>query len=83
MASYRENPKLSDFFDVLSLSIDKSGNPYVSTLESRKYPITATQWHPEKNAFEWTQTVHIPHSPEGVRVQTKGGRGVKLWQDIA
>jgi len=68
MSAYRENKKLSDFFDVISLSIDKSGNPYISTLESRGYPMTATQWHPEKNAFEWTQTVHIPHSPEGIRM---------------
>lgn len=31
-----------------------------------QYPITATQWHPEKNAFEWTQKLDIPHSPEAV-----------------
>lgn len=46
VSAYTDNPKLSSFFDVLSLSIDKSGKPYVSTLESKKYPITATQWHP-------------------------------------
>ena len=66
MASYYENPLLERFFKVISLSIDKSGNPYISTLEARQYPITATQWHPEKNAFEWTPTLHIPHSLEAV-----------------
>lgn len=68
MTSYKENSKLEDFFKVISLSIDKSGNPYVSTLEARKYPIVATQWHPEKNSFEWTPTLHIPHSPEAIRM---------------
>ena len=32
-----------------------------------QYPITATQWHPEKNAFEWTRKLDIPQSPEAVR----------------
>lgn len=30
------------------------------------YPIYGTQWHPEKNAFEWTKP-YIPHSPSAVR----------------
>lgn len=28
----------------------------------------ATQWHPEKNAFEWASFLRIPHSPEGIEV---------------
>ncbi|KIY93948.1 gamma-glutamyl hydrolase [Monoraphidium neglectum] len=51
MTSYEENPKLKDFFKVLSLSLDRKGLPYISTMEARKYPITATQWHPEKNQY--------------------------------
>lgn len=46
--AYLENPKLSNFFKVLSLSLDKSGVAYVSTMEARKYPIIAIQWHPGK-----------------------------------
>uniref|UniRef100_A0A3Q2E2S2 folate gamma-glutamyl hydrolase n=1 Tax=Cyprinodon variegatus TaxID=28743 RepID=A0A3Q2E2S2_CYPVA len=30
------------------------------------YPIYGTQWHPEKNAFEWSRP-YIPHSPSAVR----------------
>jgi gamma-glutamyl hydrolase len=33
-----------------------------------QYPITATQWHPEKNAFEWVTYLHIPHSPDAIEV---------------
>lgn len=30
------------------------------------YPIYGTQWHPEKNAFEWTRP-YIPHSPSAIK----------------
>ncbi|KAI8471106.1 MAG: hypothetical protein J3K34DRAFT_244588 [Monoraphidium minutum] len=66
MPSYEENPRFKEFFKVLSLSLDRKGLPYISTMEARKYPITATQWHPEKNQFEWPKLLHIPHSPEAV-----------------
>jgi hypothetical protein len=66
MASFLGSRKLVDFFNVISLSIDRSGNPYVSTLESKDYPIVATQWHPEKNSYEWTPSLHIPHTAEAV-----------------
>ena len=68
MQAVKDNAALSDFFKVVSLSIDKQGAPYVSTLEARAYPITATQWHPEKNAFEWARFLHIPHSPDAVEM---------------
>lgn len=34
MQAYEENPRLKKFFKVLSLSIDKKGLPYISTMES-------------------------------------------------
>lgn len=30
------------------------------------FPIYGTQWHPEKNAFEWTRP-YIPHSISAVK----------------
>ncbi|KAG2439450.1 hypothetical protein HXX76_004805 [Chlamydomonas incerta] len=68
MTALVENPELGKFFKVLSLSLDKSGAAYISTLEGRKYPFTATQWHPEKNAYEWTPHLHIPHTTEAIRM---------------
>ena len=32
-----------------------------------KYPIYGTQWHPEKNPFQWTDD-NIPHDIDAVRV---------------
>lgn len=33
---------------------------------ARDYPIYGTQWHPEKNAYEFTKA-YVPHSPSAVR----------------
>lgn len=61
------NKKLRNFFDVLTTSPDKKGKVYVSTIAAKQYPVFATQWHPEKNAFEWGLD-GIPHSAEAVAV---------------
>ena len=45
---FKKNSKLVNFYDVLSTNKDKSGRPFVSTIEAKKYPFFATQWHPEK-----------------------------------
>lgn len=36
-----------------------------------QYPVTATQWHPEKNVFEWATHLHVPHSFEAVSLRWK------------
>ncbi|KAL4537262.1 hypothetical protein Ndes2526B_g04834 [Nannochloris sp. 'desiccata'] len=67
--AFASNPGLNSFFDVLTLSIDRQDAVYVSTMESTHYPISATQWHPEKNAFEWTLNKKtIPHHPDAIEV---------------
>lgn len=68
MSAFLENPALGKFWKVLSLSLDKQGAAYISTMEGRSYPFTATQWHPEKNPFEWTPALHIPHTFDAIRM---------------
>jgi len=67
-SEYESNLELRNFFQVLSTNTDSDGKPFVSTIEARRYPISATQWHPEKNNFEWTTSIDIPHSKEAVLV---------------
>jgi len=55
-------PKLANFFNVLSTNKDRAGKVFVSTIEAKNYPIFASQWHPEKNQFEWNPTEAIAHS---------------------
>lgn len=40
--------------------------PFHFLFAAYDYPIYGTQWHPEKNAFEWTRP-YIPHSPSAVK----------------
>lgn len=64
---------LSSFFNVLSTNHDLKGVEFVSTVEAFKYPIYGSQWHPEKNNFEYGETNGIPneainHSADAVAV---------------
>jgi gamma-glutamyl hydrolase len=45
--------QLSTFFRALSTNVDINQKEFISTIESINYPIYATQFHPERNAFEW------------------------------
>ncbi|XP_061096302.1 gamma-glutamyl hydrolase [Conger conger] len=63
--SYNKSMELRDFYSVLTTNND--GNvEFVSTMEAYDFPFYGTQWHPEKNAFEWTRS-YIPHSPSAVK----------------
>ncbi|XP_010540146.1 PREDICTED: gamma-glutamyl hydrolase 2-like [Tarenaya hassleriana] len=61
------NPALSSFFNILTTCIDEHDKTYVSTVQSKRYPVTGFQWHPEKNAFEWGSS-KIPHSEDAIQV---------------
>ncbi|KAM4606234.1 gamma-glutamyl hydrolase [Polymixia lowei] len=63
--TYNTNEELKKFYKVLSTNTDGRVE-FVSTMEAYDFPIYGTQWHPEKNAFEWTRP-YIPHSPAAVK----------------
>lgn len=66
---YHSNKALNEFFRLLSTNRDKEGKKeFVSTIEAYDYPFYGTQWHPEKNSFEWTSREAINHSKEAVLV---------------
>ena len=44
-----------------------------------QYPATATQWHPEKNVFEWATHLHVPHSYEAVCPMTLSQSAFLVW----
>lgn len=64
--SFNGNVDLSKFYNVLSINVDNWKMEFVSTIEAYDYPIYGTQWHPEKNAFEWTRP-YIPHSSAAIK----------------
>jgi gamma-glutamyl hydrolase len=69
VSEYRSNPALNSFFQMLSYNEAPAGPFFVSTVEARDYPFYGTQWHPEKNNFEWSQNAdysNIPHTPNSI-----------------
>eukprot|EP00730_Choanoeca_flexa_P013843 TRINITY_DN5784_c0_g1_i2.p1 TRINITY_DN5784_c0_g1~~TRINITY_DN5784_c0_g1_i2.p1 ORF type:complete len:307 (+),score=84.73 TRINITY_DN5784_c0_g1_i2:1-921(+) len=61
------NDKLDNFFTILSTNVDQAGKEFVSTFEGKHYPVYGTQWHPEKNTYEFGQgqnTLHTSHAIE-------------------
>ncbi|KAG6553112.1 hypothetical protein Mapa_005450 [Marchantia paleacea] len=58
---------LADFFEVPTLSPDENGDMYVSSVQGKKYPVTAVMFHPEQNVFEWTYD-SIPHSSAAIQL---------------
>merc|ERR1711924_362021 len=65
-SSFRANSKLNAFFNMLSTNVDRKELEFVSTMEARRYPILATQWHPERNQFEWSVVNNISHTAAAV-----------------
>ena len=54
---------------MLSFNEAPAGQFFVSTMEARNYPFYGTQWHPEKNNFEWSQNddySNISHTPSAI-----------------
>ncbi|XP_047496214.1 gamma-glutamyl hydrolase-like [Penaeus chinensis] len=62
---------LTDEFKLLATSFDYDGLEYVALMEHFALPIFGSQFHPEKNQFEWKDDeAHdaIPHTPQAVGV---------------
>ncbi len=43
-------------------------NKTLTTVSAYDYPIYGSQWHPEKNMFQWSTDHHLNHSYGAVRV---------------
>lgn len=71
---FETTPSVADFYNVLSTNEDRNGVSFISTMEAFKYPIYGTQWHPEKNPFEWSVNADgspyeaINHSPNAISI---------------
>ena len=58
---------IADEWRVLSVT-SYEGIEFISSTEHRVYPFYGVQFHPEKNAFEWT-IESIPHSADAILVE--------------
>ena len=62
---YMKSDALRESFEVISTMKDLKGTEYVAWVEGKAAPVFATQFHPEKNSFEFGRTT-IPHGNDGV-----------------
>merc|ERR1712232_143116 len=72
-SDYAKHSAVEDFFNILSTNFDTKGQEFVSSVEAKEYPFTGTQWHPEKNAYEWGGVgtmgeTAIPHGDHATQV---------------
>jgi len=59
---------LNETLKVTTFGYDTAGKKYVSSFESPCMPIYGTQYHPEKNAFEWRSAYEINHGYDAIRL---------------
>lgn len=71
-AAFNASAQLVGNFSVLSTNVDRKGKVFVSTVEHKTLPFYASQWHPEKNGFEFavyhdgTPVEVIRHTAEAI-----------------
>lgn len=53
LENFKKNTKWNDMWNLISTSVTRDNVQFLSTLEAKEYPYFLTQYHPEKNAFEW------------------------------
>ena len=51
--TFDNSAALKGFWKLISTSVTPDGTQFVSTVEAKDYPIYGTQYHPEKNSYEW------------------------------
>ncbi len=63
--SFNSNEYLSRDFNIISTNLDREGVEFVSSFEMKDKKIYATQFHPEKNAFNWNLP-NVTHTGDGI-----------------
>jgi gamma-glutamyl hydrolase len=63
---YAHNERFRSTWDILSVNVDRKDAEFVSSMEAKKYPFYATQFHPERNAYEWDREEALIHSADAV-----------------
>lgn len=68
-STWEKFPILNTTLTPATYSFDDRGVKYVSSFESPTMPIYGTQYHPEKNAFEFRSTYAMNRSPDAILLQ--------------
>ena len=67
--NFAKSEALRNFWYVLSTNKDWDDLEFISLMEAKNYPMWGSQYHPEKNAYEWTRKYpDIPHFKDAIHV---------------
>ena len=66
--AFKSDKGLAEFWDVTAMSFLPNGTAFTASVESKKYPIFGTQFHPEKPSEEFVN-LKINHTWESVQIQ--------------
>lgn len=59
--------KFEQQWHILSWNHDLTGLTFVSSIEHKRYPFFATQFHPEKVIYEWIRHRNISHTANAIK----------------
>merc|ERR1719414_1400316 len=73
--TFRRSKALTEAFRMVATSKDAQGQEFVAWTQHRRYPIVTTQFHIEKNTYEFQEPYDdqggagqaTPHGSEGIR----------------
>jgi gamma-glutamyl hydrolase len=65
---FNKYSKLNEFFRITSLGEDRDKKVFINSIEGRKYPIYAVQYHPEKIKFDKIPSKAVSHKFEAIRI---------------
>jgi len=72
--TYESNSRLNRFYSLLSVNQDRKGRTFTSTMEAKNWPIYATQWHPERQQFEFnTYDTGLSHTYDSIKANSAVG----------
>jgi len=63
---FASNSRLTSFYRLLSVNRDRKGLQFVSSIEGINVPIYGTQFHPERNQFDWLASENILHNADAI-----------------
>lgn len=50
---FNSSQPLQNFWHLVSKTTSSAGQEFISAIQAKNYPFYGTQFHPEKNLFEW------------------------------
>lgn len=65
---FMNSPKLKEKLKIISISKDKDGRWFCSGIEGKDNPIFLSQFHPEKQSFQWTKKGDVLHNKYSIEL---------------